>query len=228
VGGTAPAIERDILLDRSTDRLHQLACDPSTGRTIIVTDALDGGTRRVKVWAFLAGPDVWEEEGSVLLGSARSEPQQLSFADGWFTLMGNQPTGNAPVNGADPTKPFVCRFADVAGVGPGFHVVDGIADETRCVTSYCAGSWDGATHVMAQVHEASALLPYFDGDITSDLLLVDLDGNSAVVGEPLRIIPGQGLRAMGAFNKEGRHVIIGSQHPFLNAGYQHTFYLLLE
>ena len=33
---------------------------------------------------------------------------------------------------------------------------------------------------------------------------------------------------MGAFEKGGKRIIIGSQHPFRNAGYQHTFYLVLK
>ena len=81
--------------------------------------------------------------------------------------------------------------------------------------------------LMLQRHETGALPPYFAGDITSDLVIAD-DGGVSDAVEGRIIIPGQGLRAMGLFAKDGQRIVIGSQHPYLNAGYQHTFFLVLR
>ncbi len=213
----------DIALAGPTDRLLHMACDKTNGRTVIVTDA-DGVATGTKVWGFMPTASGWESEGEQnLTGGGRMDPQQLTFSGNGFVMVGNQ-----VVSGTERIQPFVCRFVDAAGASGAVHPVSGIVSDERPVASYCTGSWDGGTHLLAQVHEASALVPYFDGDITSDLELVDLDGGGNKVGEPVGIILGQGLRAMGAFDKVGAHIIIGSQHPFLNAGYQHTFYLVLK
>lgn len=223
---TGPTISMDIPLNRPEDRLHQLACDP-TGRTIVVTDMMEAGTTKVKVWEFTPSLAEWSDGVSYVLGYPRTEPQQLVYKDGSFILVGNQPEDAVSTGAKDPTKPFICRFTDVAGVASGFHVVETGAQVGQCVVSYCSGSWGGSAHLLAQVHEVSASVPYFEGDIASDLRLVDLDAGQYVT-DTLTIIPGQGLRAMGAFEKGGKRIVIGSQHPFKNAGYVHTFLIELQ
>lgn len=224
--GTGPTTWRDIALSGPGDRLHQMACDPG-GRTILVTDVMDAGTTRMKVWEYTPSPGEWSNGSSYIVGYPRTEPQQLVYRDGSFFLVGNQPEGNVALDANDPTEPFICRFPDVAGVASGFQVVDAGAQQGQCIASYCSGSWGGSSHLLAQRHEVSATVPYFEGDITSDLRLVDLDA-SQHVADTLTVIPGQGLRAMGAYEKGGDRIVIGSQHPFKNAGYQHTFYLVLK
>ena len=223
--GSVPDAWKDIPLDGPADRLLHMACDKTNGRTIIVTDA-DGPASGTKVWGFTPTTNGWDlegEEGHNLAGEGRIDPQQLSFAGNRFLMVGNQ-----VVSGTDRIQPFVSRFDHAGAASDAIHPVSGIVSDALPVASYCAGTWDSGTHLLAQVHEGSALVPYFDGDITSDLELVDLDGSDNKIGEPMEIILGQGLRAMGAFDKAGEHIVIGSQHPFLNAGYQHTFYLVLK
>ena len=58
-------------------------------------------------------------------------------------------------------------------------------------------------------------------------MVVELDGDLNV-REKTTVVQGQGLRGIGYFRSGGKRLVIGSQHPFLNAGYQHAFYMVLE
>ena len=222
-----PTVWTDIALDHPTDRLHQMACDPSNGRTILVTDADDSGVRKVEVFGFIPEVTAWSVDGSSHLPGARTEPERLTFEEGMFVLVGDQPRSIVrPSDGSDPIDPFLCRFTSASDVASGFSLVEGTISDGRSVASYCAGWWDGTAHLLLQTHEVSALPPFFDGDITSDLSIVDMDAGMNA-SEPETIITGQGLRAIGAFKKGGKRIVVGSQHPFLNAGYTHTFYIVL-
>ena len=87
---------------------------------------------------------------------------------------------------------------------------------------------NGQMELLTQAHESSALPPFFDGDITSDLETVALGWPGLSLGTTSTLVSGQGLRAIGLFVQNGERVLIGSQHPYLNAGFIHTFRLVLE
>lgn len=208
----------DHVLEDPADRLQLLACDPATRATALVVDKGAIANHGTEIWTTSPGPADWQEPVGAALGLQNAEPQQLFWDGTSFLIAGYLPGSNAPV------VPFVGR-----GSGGGVVVRDhsGLAEPGRAVTSYCMGQWDGAARMLVQSHEASTLSPYFAGDISSDLSLVDLNGDLSA-GTRMPLVPGQGLRAIGAFKKNDKRIIIGSQHPFLNAGYQHTFYLVLQ
>ena len=81
--------------------------------------------------------------------------------------------------------------------------------------------------LLVNVQEASTLSPYFLNDVSSDLVLAELDPALGLISTQL-IIPRQGLKPIGIFRVNGQRVIIGSHHPYLNPNLQHTFFLAMD
>ncbi len=222
-GATGLIIGAHLPLVETFDRLHGIACDPVTGRTLLIADAgEEGGRRELMAHEGLPGFSEWSGMSSSPLDLRDVEPFDLAWSNGEFIMTGHVP----PADGV-PIKPCISRIAAPLTPTVGVVVLAGPWSAERPVACYSAGFWEGGVHLALQVHEVSALPPYFEGDITSDLVVGDVLGDNTI-DERETVIPGQGLRAIGYFYRGGREIIIGSQHPFLNASYEHTFYLVRD
>lgn len=222
-GATGLVIGTQLPLSETFDRLHRIACDPVTGRTLLIADAgEEGGRRELMAHEGLPGFSAWSGLSGSPLDLRDVEPFDLAWSDGEFIM-----TGHVPPEAGAPIKPCISRIAAPLPPTIGVHVLAGPWPAERPVACYSAGFWEGGVHLALQVHEVAALPPYFEGDITSDLVVGDVQGDQTVE-ERETVIPGQGLRAIGYFYKGGREIIIGSQHPFLNASYEHTFFLVRD
>lgn len=222
-------LQADLGLAGPSHRMHALACDPATGETVLVfEDEANGNDHRVVVQKSTPGNTTWTTEWSVQLDGPdfmlNAEPQQLQWRNGTYLLIGNQPRASD----MNVIKPFVTHFTDEAEVNGNLKVLDGLAAADQPVAAYCANWWNGSVTLVTQVHEASALQPFFDGDITSDLVLTDLAWPGLEPVGSLTVIPGQGLRGIGLFVTGGERLIMGSQHAYLNTAVVHTFRAVVE
>lgn len=205
-----------VALDIPTYRLHVVGLDPSTGKFGVVYDANDalGASRSVE----LKKVDFDFGGGSVVnLDVAHARPCAMVSGPSALLITGYMETGDRA-----GYKPFV---RDEGGL----HVLglEGVVDPESPVSSYCAAWWNGRLHMVVHAQEASLPPPYFADDVSSDMLVVELGPELSVVGSHM-VIPGQGLRAVGIFDSQGHEIIIGSQHPFLNPNYEHTFFIEAE
>ncbi|MBK6540451.1 MAG: hypothetical protein IPG10_04030 [Flavobacteriales bacterium] len=228
-GSTGAFAQADIVLTAPDDRLHALTCAPN-GRVVVVTDAgLPGTSHTITAHGYQVSSTDWIGEGTGSLQDQgqtiiNAEPQQMFWAGDSFVLVGTRPnTGDASVS-----KPFVARFGTATDISGEIRVLSGLSASDRTVACYCAAVVNGQMELLTQAHESSALPPFFDGDITSDLETVALGWPGLSLGTTSTLVSGQGLRAIGLFVQNGERVLIGSQHPYLNAGFIHTFRLVLE
>lgn len=214
-----PITSTDLSLGPPTDRFLQFAGDPSTGQVVVVADhATTGGHHQTRVVGFHVDAGAWSAPEECLLPGSDLEPQQLSFTDGAFLLIGHR-----PVDGF--IRPFISRFQTAASAASGMLAVSDPVSIGHPLAAYCAQVSNGSIRIAMQDHEASAVPPWFNGDLTSDLVLAKLDANGAVVDREV-IVPGQGLRAIAVSGTQGQVSIIGTMHPYLNAGFEHTFFLV--
>lgn len=217
VSGTVTST--DLPLGPPTDRLLQFAGDPSTGQVALVVDhATSGGHHQTRIAGFQVSSGDWSAPEECLLPGIDMEPQQLSFTEGAFLLIGHRPLDGF-------IRPFISRFQTAASASNGLVNVTDEVSAGHPLAAYCGQVSDGSIRLALQEYEPSAAPPWFYGDITSDLILAKLDGTGNVVDRRV-IVPGQGLRAIALSGTEGRCRIIGTMHPYLNAGYEHTFYLV--
>jgi hypothetical protein len=223
---TAPgalSVSVDVPVSGPSARLLAMACSPDGTGLVVVTDEAEGNDRRTRVQGLSAMATGMGLAAGSTLPDLDLQPQQCQWAEGGYTLVGYAPLG---IDGA-LAKPFIARFTSAAQAAVGYRLLGTIGPASRPVTAHAADVTGGDTRLMVQVHEASALPPYFDGDLTSDLVRVHLDGALAVTALTT-IIPAQGLRAMDCLQRGDGTVIIGSQHPFLNDAYIHAFHLVAD
>ena len=209
----------DLPLGPPGDRLLQFAGGPSTGQVVVVVDhASTGGHHQTRVVGFHVDAGTWSAPEECVLPWSDLEPQQLTFTEGTFLLIGHR-----PVDGF--IRPFISRFQTAASAADGLFAVSDPVSAGHPLAAYCAQVINGSIRIAMQEHEASAAPPWFNGDITSDLVLAKLDANGNVVDRQV-IVPGQGLRAIAVSSTEGQTRVIGTMHPYLNAAYEHTFFLV--
>lgn len=216
-GGAVATV--DLALDRPDDRMILFAGDPVSSRVVLVLDrGTSGGHHHTRVVGFQLSDGVWSSPEEIELPWSDMEPQQLAFVDGTFLLVGYKPAG-------DVVRPFISRFVSVADAANGTREVQDPASAGRPLTAYCARIENGTVLLAMQDHEPSAAAPWFTADLSSDLVLARVDADGVVI-ERRVLVPGQGLRAIDLTGGDGGTRIIGSMHPYLNAGYEHTFFLV--
>ncbi len=219
-----PPTEGGFPMGRASRRLHQMACDPLAGQPLLIYDSTLSGLQTG------AAQDVssvdqftgWDWNECSKLGADPIEPQQLQWNDGQFTLVGYVTNVND-----GRFKPFAAQFTRTTGSPINLHILSGLGSPEQSVACYCAGVWGGRVELLVNIQEASALSPYFLNDVSSDLVLAELDPDLGLVSTRL-IVPRQGLRPIGLFHVNGQHIVIGSHHPYLNPNLQHTFFLALD
>ncbi len=219
VGGAGAVTSTDLPLQEFDDRLLQCAADPSTGHVVLVVDqGTTGGHHQTRLVGFNAANGTWAEPEECLLPGIDLEPQQLVFQEGAFLLVGYRPSDGL-------IRPVISRFQTVASAASGMLDVSDPSSVGDPLAAYCGWVRNGRIRLALQHHASGAEPPWFTGDLTSDLVIADLDANAAVTERQV-LLPGQGLRAIDLSGTEPACRIIGSMHPYLNAGYEHTFFLV--
>ena len=221
-GPTAWLGNSDITSVDQTKRMYLLTCDPASQRTLLVSDVEIDERVRIKEGEEVPLGNPWTDEWPLGTTGTNAQPEQVMVEDGVVIIAGWL-DGSTEAE----TKAFLFR-KDMEGADEGdLRVLNGIGNGAQPVSSYCFGYWEGTVHIVAHVQEAGGPRPYFQTDLSSDMVIVDLDADLNIVSTET-IVAKQGLRAIGYFKRNGRRVIIGSQHPFLNATYQHTFLIALD
>ena len=198
--------------------LHHVLADDQGGSYLLMdtTNAQGPGTHLlVKHIAWSSQSLGMVEEGILELRDA--EPNAAFVQGGDLVLAGAYQVE------ADVRRPFFCRAPSVTGMNAGITFPD-LGSLGRSALIGALTPTDNGFIASGQVYEQSVIsLRAMRDDRFCDLVSAQL-GPAGVQQESWVIIPGKGLRALGAWGADGRSVA-GAFHPFLNTDYIHAFVL---
>ncbi len=210
------ALTKDFPLASTADHLHALFMRANDEVLMFSDTTGNGSATHLLVTSLTFGASTVTSGTSGIITMDNAEPYDIFEADGMVKVVGRSST-------ADVLTPFSSMFAHAADAGNAAHALTiGGANSAAC---YAAMSSGGGSLCAFNVFDQPVVAPETErNDRFSDLRLAIVSNGGAMSNERT-ILTAEGARAMGCFQVNGKTVVIGALHPFLNADYLHAFLL---